>query len=347
MMISNAGSALVVDGRPIACWRLLVLLATCNALLACATGLPGERIDSLPSWTEGDTKQTILQFVADVTTEGGVNYVPPADRIAVFDNDGTLWSETPWVQGLFLQQLIRNAAARHPELSEEQPYKAALAHDREYFEAGGIGVMIEAIKAARVELNREDFDAEVKEFFANARHPSLNVPMSQTVYQPAIELLDYLRANDFKTFICSGGGIDFMRVISSDFYGIAPDQVIGTSYRKELKFIDGRWELATTSELRPINNKAVKAVNIDLHIGKRPLLVMGNEGGRGDIGMMSYSQGRKGVSLQLMINHDDDAREFAYAEDDNASLNTAKENGWVVISMKDDWSSIYPSGEEK
>ncbi|TDJ33986.1 MAG: haloacid dehalogenase-like hydrolase [Gammaproteobacteria bacterium] len=315
------------------------------ALVFSGCAVTTQSTDPLPSWTDGAVKQAITQFVVNVTTEGGKDYVRPVDRIAVFDNDGTLWSERPWVQGLFLEQLLRNAAKRHPEFGAEQPYKAALAHDREYFETGGIRVMIEAIKDTMLELARDDFDAEVAEFFANARHPGLNVPMSQTVYQPAIELLEYLRANGFKTYICSGGGVDFMRMISSDFYGIESDQVIGTSYQKELHLIDGTWELLTTGELNPINNKDQKAVNIDLHIGKRPLLVMGNEGGRGDIGMMSYSQGRKGVSLQLLINHDDAAREFAYAEDDNASLNAAKENGWIVISMKDDWSVIYPAGD--
>jgi len=247
---------------------------------------------------------------------------------------------------LFLQQMIRKAAGRHPSLREEQPYKAALEHDREYFETGGISVMIAAVIAARVELSSDEFDAEVAEFFATARHPDLDLPFSQTVYQPAIELLDYLRANGFKTYICSGGGIDFMRVISSDFYGIEPDQVIGTSYEKELQKIDGRWVLRSTGDLGSLNNKEQKAVNIDLQIGQRPLLVMGKEGGAGDIGMLSYSQGRKGPSLQLLINHDDETREYAYAEDDNASLNAAQENGWIVISMKDDWSAIYPQGED-
>lgn len=338
------GMTISMTSKPVV-QRLFPLMLAVVALVFSGCAVTTQSTDSLPSWTDGDVKQAITQFVVNVTTEGGKDYVRPVDRIAVFDNDGTLWSERPWVQGLFLEQMLRNAAGRHPEFGEEQPYKAALAHDREYFETGGIRVMIEAIKAARVELARDEFDAEVAEFFANARHPGLNVPMSQTVYQPAIELLEYLRANGFKTYICSGGGVDFMRMISSDFYGIESDQVIGTSYQKELHLIDGTWELLTTGELNPINNKDQKAVNIDLHIGKRPLLVMGNEGGRGDIGMMSYSQGRKGVSLQLLINHDDAAREFAYAEDDNASLNAAKENGWIVISMQDDWSVIYSAGD--
>jgi len=312
--------------------------------------LPGmaplaQSVDPLPSWNNGATKLAIRQFVANVTTEGGDDYVQAADRIAVFDNDGTLWSEKPWVQGLFLEQLLRSAAKRHPALSEEQPYKAALEHDREFFEAGGIGAIIVAIKTIMTEISREEFDAEVESFFANVRHPELDVPFRNTVYQPALELLDYLRENGFKTFICSGGGADFMRIISSDFYGIESEQVIGTSYKKELVNVEGRWVLVETNELNPINNKSQKAVNIDLHIGQRPLLVMGNAGGEGDIGMMNYSQGRRGVSLQLLINHDDAEREYAYAEEDDASLRAAKENNWVVISMKSDWSVIYPASD--
>lgn len=326
--------------------RSLLLLVVFGALILPGLAATAQSVDPLPAWNDGDVKQAIKQFVVNVTTEGGADYVHPVDRIAVFDNDGTLWSERPWVQGLFLEQLLRTAAKRHPSLSEEQPYKAALAHDRAFFEAGGIGAIIVAIKAIMVELSRDEFDAEARTFFANVHHPDLQVPFSQTVYQPALELLDYLRDNGFTTYICSGGGADFMRVISSDFYGIESPQVIGTSYKKELLKDDGRWVLATTSDLNPINNKGQKAVNIDLHIGKRPLLVMGNEGGRGDIGMMSYSQGRKGPSLQLLINHDDAVREFAYAEDDDASLNAAKENDWVIISMKNDWSVIYPASDD-
>jgi len=309
-------------------------------------GANAQSVDYLPSWTNGDTKQAIEQFIAKVTTEGGADYVPPAERIAVFDNDGTLWSERPWIQGLFLQQQLRNAAKRHPALREEQPYKAAIENDREYFQNGGTRVWAAAIREIQVELSREQYDAEVEEFFAHGVHPDLNVPFQQTVYKPAIELLIYLRANGFKTFICSGGGVDFMRAMSSDFYGIPPDQVIGSSYKKELRNSEGRWVLVSTRELNSYNNMEQKAVNIDLHIGQRPLLVMGNAGGKGDIGMLGYSQGRKGPSLQLLIEHNDETREFAYAEDDNASLNAARENGWIIVSMKDDWSTIYPTWKQ-
>jgi hypothetical protein len=322
-----------------------LMVALC-LLIVPAMGAIAQAVDPLPSWANGDTKQTIKQFILDVTDESGASYVAPANRIAVFDNDGTLWSERPWVQGLFLQQQLRNASKRHPRLSGVQPYKAAMENDRGYFDSGGTRAMSVAIRNIMAELTREEYDAEVAEFFAAARHPDLHVPFRQTVFQPAKELLAYLRTNGFKTFICSGGSVDFMRVISNDFYGIPPDQVIGSSYRKELHNVNGKWVLVPTSELNSFNNKEQKAVNIDLHIGQRPLLVMGNAGGKGDIAMMNYSQGRAGPSLQLLIDHNDDVREFAYAEDDNASLNAAEENGWVVVSMKDDWSVIYSSGEK-
>lgn len=327
--------------------RLSTLAVVFGALVLSSVSVAVESADPLPSWTDGYTKTAIKHFVRDVTNESGADFVPPAQRIAVFDNDGTLWSETPWVQGLFLVQQLRNAVARHPSLAEEMSYKAAMENDRQFFAEGGIAVILAAIKSIVVELTREEFDAEVREFFATARHPVLNVPYSHIIYQPAIELLEFLKANGFRTFICSGGGADFMRVIASDFYGIEPDQVIGTSYKKELLIVDGKWELMSTQDLNPINNKDQKAINIDLHIGQRPLLVMGNAGGQGDIGMLRYSQGREGRSLQLVIDHNDDVREFAYAEDDNASLNAAKENDWIVISMKDDWAQIYPQGTQK
>ncbi len=325
--------------------RIASFLACVCLLVIPGISANAQAVDPLPSWANGGVKQAIKAFVADVTSEGGANFVPRAKRIAVFDNDGTLWSERPWVQGLFIEQMLRNAAKRDPSLGDQQPYKAAIENDREFFEKGGMRDYQVAIRRTLTELNREDFDAEVQAFFASARHPVLDVPFQQTVYQPALELLDFLRANGFKTYICSGGGVDFMRAMSGDFYGVETDEVIGTSYKKELHEIDGKWVLVSTSELNTFNNKEQKAVNIDLHIGQRPLLVMGNAGGAGDIGMLGYSQGREGLSLQLLIDHNDAAREFAYAEDDNASLNAAKKNGWHVISMKDDWLTIYPQGD--
>ena len=322
---------------------LSVLLA--YVFVSACTATPAA-VDPLPSWTDGATKQVIERFIERVTTVGGPDYVPPQQRIAVFDNDGTLWSERPWVEGQFKKYQIKKAAERDPSRRDRQPFKAAYENDLEYFETGGWPVILGPARTITSEVSREHYDAEVESFFATQIHPGLEVPFQETIYQPVIELMTYLRANGFETFICSGGGVDFMRVMSSELYGIEPYQVIGTSLVKELQIVDGRSILVTKDELDLFNNKDQKAVSIDLHIGLRPLLVMGNEGGRGDIGMLGYSQGRDGISMQLLINHDDEIREFAYAEDDDASLNAAKKNGWLVVSMKDDWLSIYPTEEK-
>jgi hypothetical protein len=326
--------------------RLLAFLLLTGGVIVSACAATSPSIDPLSSWTNGETKESIERFVVQVTTEGGPNFVPPEQRIAVFDNDGTLWSERPWVEGQFKRYQIVKAAERDPSRRDRQPFKAAFENDLEYFEKGGWPVILGPARTVTSEVSREQYDAEVEDFFATAAHPDLNVPYQKTVYQPVIELITHLRSNGFEVYICSGGGIDFMRVMSGELYGIEPDQVIGTSLTKELQIIDGRWTLVTKDEVDVFNNKDRKAISIDLHIGQRPLLVMGNAGGRGDIGMLGYSQGRDGLSLQLLINHDDESREYQYAEDDDASLKAAQENGWLVVSMKNDWASIYPAKEE-
>ena len=315
---------------------LLLLVQVATPLVAA-----GQAPDPLTTWTEGGARDVIVQFVSRVTNPDAADYVPPEERIAVFDNDGTLWSERPWIEGLFWQKLLRDAAEADPALNDVQPFKAALEFDEDYFENGGYRQAGPHVRDYVATLERENFDNKVVAFFRARRHPDLGVPLSETVYRPALELLDYLRANDFRVFICSGGGADFIRVIARDFYGIERHRVIGTSFTKSLQFVEGRAVLRMTGELNTFNNRDEKAVNIDLHIGQRPLLVMGNAGGAGDIGMLSYSQGRAGPSLQLLIEHDDAEREYAYAEDDNASLSAAKTNGWTVVSVKDDWSTVY------
>jgi len=297
--------------------------------------------DSLPSWNDVPSKKSIVEFVKKVTTEGGPDFVPPAERIAVFDNDGTLWCEQPVVQGMFLVYKLEQMVRKDPSIRTKQPFKAAFEHYKEYLKTEGMPGILELFSATHAGMSQEVFEAEVKEFLAKVKHPTLGVSVGQVVYKPMIELLDYLRANDFKTYICSGGGIDFMRVLSTRLYGIQPEQVIGSSMKKELQQVDGKWVLSRTGQPDSFNDKEVKPVNIDLHIGTRPLLAMGNVRSGGDIGMLSYSQGRKGLSLQLLVNHDDEKREFAYSEDDNASISAAKANGWLVVSMKNDWKEIY------
>ena len=298
--------------------------------------------DPLPSWNEGKSKQAILTFVATVTKPGSPGFVPVAERIATFDNDGTLWAEQPVVQGAFLMYQLSKLAQKDPSIRQRQPFKAAFEHDQDYLKEEGMAAILELFSATHAGMSEEAFDADVKNFFAAVQHPTLKRPFQQVAYQPMLELLQYLRANGFKTFICSGGGIDFMRVIAMELYGIPPEQVIGSSQQKALQQVDGRWGLTRSGKVDSFNDKEVKPVNIDLHIGRKPLLAAGNERSGGDIGMLRYSQSRTGPSLQLLVNHNDAGREFSYAEPDNASLNATTQSGWTVISMKDDWKTIFP-----
>jgi hypothetical protein len=321
--------------------RILIGLAAGLVSAGCATK---ESADPLPSWNDGEVKNSIVRFVTSVTTKGSPDFVPSEQRIATFDQDGTLWSEQPVVQGMFLMYKLEQMAAEDPSIRAKQPFKAAFEHDSEYLHSEGMPAILELFSVTHSGMSQEQFEMEVEEFFANTKYPKLDVPIGQVVYKPMVELLDYLRANSFKTYICSGGGIDFMRVLSTRLYGIPPEQVIGSSMKKELSLVNGKWVLLRTGELDSFNDKEIKPVNIDIHLGTKPLLAMGNVRSSGDIGMLRYSQGRKGPSLQLLVNHDDEKREFAYAEADNASLSAAKAHGWLVVSMKDDWGLVF---EEK
>ena len=245
--------------------HVLILIAV-TAILA----KQGQCADPLPSWNDGAVKTAIVQFVTAVVTKEGPKYVPAEQRIATFDNDGTLWSEQPVVQGMFLLWRLEKMAKEDPSIRTRQPFKAALKHDKEYLKEEGMPAILELFAATHAGMSQENFEAEVRDFFAEARYPKLGVPVGQVVFQPMLELLDYLRDNDFKVYICSGGGIDFMRVMSNQLYGIPREQVIGSSMKKELKLVKGRWVLTRTAGLGSFNDKEVKPVNIDLHIGMRP-----------------------------------------------------------------------------
>ena len=317
------------------------------AMLACVLAFIAASplaTDPLPSWNDAAAKQAITAFVEKVTKAGSPDFVPVAERIATFDNDGTLWAEQPVIQGAFLMYRLNKLAQKDPSIRQRQPFKAAFEHDADYLKEEGMPAILELVAATDAGMSQEEFEANVNEFFATAKHPTLKRPFQELAYQPMVELLRYLRANGFKTYICSGGGIDFMRVISAELYGIPPEQVIGSSRKKDLQQNDGRWDLARTGTLNSFNDKEIKPVNIDLHIGRKPLLAGGNERSGGDIAMLRYSQSRKGPSLQLLVEHNDADREFSYDEPDNASLNAAKESGWTVVSMKDDWKTIFPAG---
>jgi hypothetical protein len=296
--------------------------------------------DPLPSWNEGALKTSIINYVKEVTTEGGDKFVPIADRIATFDNDGTLWAEIPLIQGLFIKYLIKGMLEKKPALREKQPYKAMVEKDTAYLhkltERDVIGLML----TTHTGTSEAEFEKQVKDFFATATTAN-GTPVSKLVYQPQVELLNYLRANGFKTFICSGGTIEFVRVISMQYYGIPPEQVMGTKFKYVYKDTAKVNDLVRQPSIVSFNDKQEKPVNIQYHVGKRPIFACGNERSGGDIYMLRFSQGSAYPSFQLLVNHDDKDREYYYQEKDNISLNWAKKYNWNVVSIKDDWKEVF------
>jgi len=299
----------------------------------------------LAAWTDGQAKRTLLDFVARVTKEGGPDFVRPAERIATFDNDGTLWCEQPiQVQLFFADDRLKALAAKDPTLKDRQPYKAFLEHDLKTIMSLGKQGAFEVAFATHAGLTEDEFMDAARAWLASARHPKLGRPFTQCVYQPQIELLDYLRANGFKNFIVSGGGIDLMRAFAEEVYGIPPEQVIGSSVKTRFEMRDGRAELFKLSELGTFDDRDVKPQNIGLHIGRRPILAFGNSDG--DLSMLRYVKSGSGARLALLLHHDDAQREFAYDREFRLSplveaLDKAGEYGIEVVSMQRDWNKVF------
>ncbi|MBC9929478.1 HAD family hydrolase [Chitinophaga qingshengii] len=313
-------------------------LVACFQLLSFFVQAQG---DPLPSWNNSAVKESIIRFVSAVTNGQSSGYVPPEDRIATFDNDGTLWAEKPVIQELFVVFRINQLVAKTPALRNKQPYKAVLEKNRAYLKAMGRNGLLDLMNITHTGMTETDFREAVRLFFDNARHPVLGVPIAQLVYQPQLELLEYLKNNQFKIYICSGGTVEFIRAISWKYYGIPPEQVIGSTFH--YAYVDSARvnDIMLLKGLYQLNDQKEKPVNIQYFIGKRPILACGNIGGGGDISMLRFCQGSQYPSLQLLVHHDDDEREFAYEEDDNESLNNAHRYGWGVISMKNDWQHIF------
>lgn len=295
--------------------------------------------DPLPSWNGGEIKKDIIDYVTKVTKEGSPDFIPKENRIATFDNDGTLWAEKPYVQELFAFYRVKKMIEAKPELAKVQPFKAVVEKDKTFFEKGGEKALIELVAATHTGMTEDEFEAATKEFFAGAKYPGKNLPLKQIRYQPQLELLSYLRANGFKTFIVTGGTVELVRAISEDFYGIPKDQVVGTSFK--YKFDEATGNILRQPALDLLDDKAGKPVGIQLHIGQRPVFACGNEGGGGDLAMLKYSQGSKYPSFQMLVNHNDSIREYSYQEKDNLSLNTAAKNKYRVIDMKKDWKKVF------
>jgi phosphoglycolate phosphatase-like HAD superfamily hydrolase len=315
------------------------------ALLAgCATHAPPT--DPLPSWNDGAARQSIVAFVGKVTREGAAGYVPPAERIAVFDNDGTLWSEQPvYVQLAFALDRVKALAPQHPEWQAQEPFASLLKGDLGGALAGGEQAIAQIIMATHAGTTTEEFATIVKDWLATARHPATGRPYTGMVYQPMLELLGYLRANGFKTFIVSGGGIEFMRPWTEQVYGIPPEQVVGSSVKTKYELREGRPVLVRLPELNFIDDKAGKPVGIQQHIGRRPILAFGNSDG--DFEMLEWATTGDGPRLGVIVHHDDAAREYVYDRKSHIGrldrgLDEAGPRGWVLVSMKDDWRAIYP-----
>ena len=300
----------------------------------------------LPSWRSGSARDAILGFVEAVTAEGGADFVPPPERIAVFDNDGTLWCEQPvQVQVAFAQDRIQQLADADPTLKDRQPYMAFLEHDIATIHALGKEGVFEVAFAARSGLTIEAFDKLSKAWLATTLHPKFKRRYTELVYQPQLELLAYLRDNGFKTFIVSGGGADLMRSFAEQTYGIPPEQVVGSSVKTELKEVDGELQLMKLAELQSFDDREVKVQNIGLHIGRRPILAFGNSDG--DLAMMRYTLSAPGRRLALLVHHDDNEREVAYDRDFRLSplveaLDKADDYGITVVSVAKDWAEVFP-----
>jgi hypothetical protein len=311
-------------------------------LVSCATKVD----DPLPSWTDGPTKSAIIQFVQSVTEKGGKNYVPREERIATFDNDGTLWSEQPmYFQLIFALDRIKELAPQHPQWQEKQPFKAVLEGDIKAVMAGGEHALLELVMASHAGNTTEEFSQIVKDWLATAKHPKTGRPYTDMVYQPMLELLAYLRANGFKTYITSGGGIEFMRPWAEKVYGIPPEQVIGSSIKTRFELRDGTPVLVRLPEINFIDDKAGKPVGINQHIGRRPIAAFGNSDG--DLQMLQWTAAGEGPRFCLYVHHTDAQREWAYDRESHIGkldngLDEAYEKGWTVVDMKKDWKVIYP-----
>jgi phosphoserine phosphatase len=311
--------------------------------------------DSLPSWNDTAPKKAIVAFVEKVTKEGSPDFVPVPKRIAVFDNDGTLWCEQPVpVQLFFALDRIKALAPQHPEWKTKEPFASLLKGDLKTALAGGDHALLECLMATHTGMTTVEFEQIVKDWIATAKHPKTGKLYTEMVYQPMLELLAYLRANGFKNFIVSGGGIEFMRPWSEKVYGIPPEQVIGSSIKTKFEMRDGKPVLVRLPELNFNDDKGDKPVGINQHIGRRPIAAFGNS--VGDQQMLEYTQGGSGARFELLVLHDDAAREYAYGPArglpdvklgafTSALDEQAKKDGWTVVSMKDDWKQVFPAGQ--
>jgi len=309
-----------------------------------------QAIDPLPSWNDGETKQSILAFVDTVTTPGSADFVPPSERVATFDNDGTLWAEQPmYFQLLFALDRVKALAPKHPEWKDKEPFASLLKGDVKTALAGGNKAIVEIVAATHAGMSTAEFEKIVKDWIAKAHHPETKRLYTEMVYQPMLELLAFLRNNDFKTFIVSGGGIEFMRPWTEAVYGIPPEQVVGSSIKTKFEMQGEKPVLMRLPEVDFIDDKDGKPVGINSHIGRRPIAAFGNSDG--DLQMLQWTAAGDGARFCLIVHHTDGEREWAYDRNSHIghldkALDEAQQKKWTVVDMKNDWKVIYPPVKE-
>ena len=320
---------------------LLALLLLANTAFA---------TNPMPSWNDTTPKKAIVTFVEKVTKEGSPDFVPVAERIAVFDNDGTLWAEQPmYFQLLFALDRVNALAPEHPEWKTKEPFASLLKGDVKGALAGGERAMLEIVMATHAGMTTEDFEQIVKNWIAKAKHPTTKRLYTEMVYQPMLELLSYLRMNGFKTFIVSGGGIEFMRPWTEKVYGIPPEQVVGSSIKTKFELRDGKPVLVRLPEINFIDDKQGKPVGINQHIGRRPVFAFGNSDG--DLQMLQWTAAGHGPRFMGIVHHTDAEREWAYDRKSHIghldkALDEAKKKGWTLVDMKKDWKRVFPNSKK-
>ena len=302
--------------------------------------------DPLPSWNDGKTKTAIIEFVDKVTQEGSSDFVEKNQRIATIDNDGTLWSEQPvYFQLIYAMDQVKKMAPQHPEWKSQEPFASILKGDTKKAMASGEEGLMKILAATHANMTAEEFQRDVADWLKTAKHPKFNKPYNEVIFQPMLELLEYLRANGFKTFIVSGGGVDFVRVFAEQTYGIPPDQVIGSSLKAKYEVRDGKPVIVKLPEIHLIDDKEGKPVGIHQHIGQRPIFAAGNSDG--DYQMLEWTTAGDGPRFGIIVHHTDAKREWAYDRKShigqlNKGLDDASKKGWIVIDMKNDWKKVFP-----
>ncbi|MFJ4494765.1 HAD family hydrolase [Pseudomonas atacamensis] len=315
-------------------------------LLTLVLPLLAQANEPLPSWNDGPAKKSIIEFVQAVTDQSSKDFVKSADRIAVFDNDGTLWSEQPaYFELLFAFDEVKRTAAQHPEWKTTQPFKAVLENDHKALAASGMEGLLQIVGATHSGMTTEAFDDYAKTWFSQARHPKTGKPYTEMIFQPMLEMLDYLRSQNFKTYIVSGGDTGFMRAFAEKVYGIPPEQVIGTTFVTSYQFKDGKASIVRTPKVAHNDDGPGKPVSIDAVIGRRPILAFGNSDG--DLQMLQWTAAGPGKRLMGLVHHTDAKREWAYDRQSNIgrldkALDEANSRGWTVVDMASEWRRIYP-----